>query len=90
MKKKENKTIYAHEIITIWSEKGEVMLETDNGDIIIFNGESLLNDIPHLMTFALRERRNMEKITLELIESGLNDIRKEKKLIEKYYNNENK
>ena len=79
MKKKENKTIYAHEIITIWSEKGEVMLETDNGDIIIFNGESLLNDIPHLMTFALRERRN--------IESGLKAY---KKLIEKYYNNENK
>jgi|TARA_R100001530_G_C4277275_1_gene144667 hypothetical protein len=83
MAKKEIKTIYVHEIVTIWSENGEVMIQTCNDDIIVFNGENLFNDIPSLMTVALKERRKQEELTLELIESGLNDIRKEKKLIEK-------
>ena len=83
MSKKTNKTIYVHEIITIWSENGEVMIQTCNDDIIVFNGENLFNDIPSLMTVALKERRKQEELTLELIESGLNDIRKEKKIIEK-------
>ena len=80
--KKEIKTIYVHEIVTIWSENGEVMIQTCNDDIIVFNGENLFNDIPSLMTVALKERRKQEELTLELIESGLNDIRKKKKLIE--------
>ncbi len=79
---KEVKTIYVHEIVTIWSENGEVMIQTCNDDIIVFNGENLFNDIPSLMTVALKERRKQEELTLELIESGLNDIRKKKKLIE--------
>ena len=83
MSKKTNKTIYVHEIVTIWSENGEVMIQTCNDDIIVFNGENLFNDIPSLMTVALKERRKQEELTLELIESGLNDIRKEKKIIEK-------
>ena len=73
---KEVKTIYVHEIVTIWSENGEVMIQTCNNDIIVFNGENLFNDIPSLMTVALKERRKQEELTLELIESGLNDIRK--------------
>ena len=76
MSKKTNKTIYVHEITTIWSENGEVMIQTCNDDIIVFNGENLFNDIPCLMTVALKERRKQE-------ESGLNDIRKEKKISEK-------
>ena len=83
MSKKTNKTIYVHEIVTIWSENGEVMIQTCNDDIIVFNGENLFNEIPILMTVALKERRKQEELTLELIESGLNDIRKEKKIIEK-------
>jgi len=74
---KEIKTIYVHEIVTIWSENGEVIIQTCNNDIIVFNGENLFNDIPSLMTTALKERRKQEELTLELIESGLNDIRKE-------------
>jgi len=73
---KEIKTIYVHEIVTIWSENGEVMIQTCNDDIIVFNGENLFNDIPSLMTVALKERRKQEELTFELIESGLNDIRK--------------
>jgi len=57
------------------------MIETCNGDIIVFNGERLFNDIPSLMTVALKERRNQEKMTLELIESGLEEMKKEKELV---------
>ena len=79
MSKKTNKTIYVHEIVTIWSENGEVMIQTCNDDIIVFNGENLFNDIPTLMNLSFKERRGTEQITTESIESGLNDIRKEKR-----------
>ncbi len=79
---KEVKTIYVHEIVTIWSENGEVMIQTCNNDIIVFNGENLFNDIPHLMSMALKERRKQEKLTLELIKDKLNSIKEENKLIE--------
>ena len=71
MSKKENKTIYVHEIVTLWSDNGEVYAQTDNDDVIVFHGENLFNDIPTLMTLALKERRNQENITLELIASEL-------------------
>ena len=77
MSKKTNKTIYVHEIITIWSENGEVMIQTCNDDIIVFNGENLFKDIPTLMNLSFKERRGMEQITTESIESGLEDLKKE-------------
>ena len=79
---KEIKTIYVHEIKSIWSENGEVMIQTCNDDIIVFHGENLFNDIPHLMSMALKERRKQEKLTLELIKDKLNSIKEENKLIE--------
>ncbi len=79
--KKEIKTIYVHEIVTIWSENGEVMIQTCNDDIIVFNGENLFNDIPSLMTVALKERRKQEELTLELIDDRLKEMKKEKELI---------
>lgn len=77
---KKPRTIYIHSIETIWSENGEVYAQTDNGDIIVFHGENLFNDIPSLMTMALKERRKQEEITLELIEDQLNKMKKEKEL----------
>ncbi len=79
---KEVKTIYVHEIVTIWSENGEVYAQTNTDDVIVFHGENLFNDIPSLMSMALKERRKQEKLTLELIEDKLNSIKEENKLIE--------
>ena len=78
--KKPRNLIYVHEIVTIWSENGEVYAQTDTDDIIVFHGENLFNDIPSLMTSALKERRKQEKLTLEMIEDKLNEMKKEKEL----------
>lgn len=80
MSKEEKKprTIYIHSMQTIWSLNGEVYAQTDNNDIIVFHGENLFNDIPHLMTMALKERRKQEELTLELIEDELNKMKKGK------------
>jgi len=80
MAKKEIKTIYVHEIVTIWSENGEIYLQTDTHDLIVINGDNFFNEIPHLMTLSLKERRKQEELTVESIESGLKEMKK--KLIE--------
>jgi hypothetical protein len=54
------KTLYIHESHTIYSSDGEVYLESDNGTIV-FNADTLFNDIPALAEMALKERRKQEK-----------------------------
>ena len=62
-----NKSIYIHETITIWSDNGEIYLETDNGTVLVFNAETLFNDIPTIMTLALKERKKQEEMILEIM-----------------------
>ena len=59
-----DKTIYVHETHTLWSSDGEVYLACENGTIV-FNADSLFNDIPHLV--ALKERKKQETEILELL-----------------------
>ena len=73
---KTKQTIYIHETVTLWSDNGEVYLETCNGDILVFNAESLFNDIPTIMTLALKERKKQEKMVLELIADNLEITKK--------------
>ena len=60
----EKQTMYVHESQTLWSENGEVYLQSDNG-IVVFNADSLFNDIPHLAALALKERKKQELYVLE-------------------------
>jgi hypothetical protein len=71
-----NKSIYIHETITIWSDNGEIYLETDNGTVLVFNAETLFNDIPTIMTLALKERKKQEEMILELIADNLPKTKK--------------
>ena len=61
-----DKTIYVHETHTLWSGDGEVYLACENGTIV-FNADSLFNDIPHLAALALKERKKQETEILELL-----------------------
>lgn len=81
--KRDVRHIYIHDIVTIWSDNGEIYLHTDTDDLIVINGEMLFNEIPTLMTLALKERRKQEEITLELIENEVNNIKKLKKKYKK-------
>ena len=49
-------SIYIHETHTIYSENGEVHLLTDDKHIV-FNADTLFNDIPALADMALKERK---------------------------------
>lgn len=60
------KTIYIHETITIWSDNGEIYLETED-NVLVFNAETLFNDIPTIMTLALKERKKQEEMILEIM-----------------------
>ena len=61
-----DKTIYVHETHTLWSDNGEVYLACDNGTVV-FNADTLFNDIPHLAALALKERKKQETMVLELL-----------------------
>ena len=73
---KAKQTIYIHETVTLWSDNGEVYLETCNGDTLVFNSEALFNDIPTIMTLALKERKKQEEMVLELIADNLEKTKK--------------
>lgn len=63
------KTIYIHETTTLYSENGEVHIETCNGDLLVFRAEALFNDLPALATFCLKEiDANKKNILKELKE----------------------
>ena len=70
------KTIYIHETITIWSDNGEIYLQTDNDTVLVFNAETLFNDIPTIMTLALKERKKQEEMILDLIADNLPKTKK--------------
>ena len=61
-----NNTIHVNETLAIWSGDGEVYLACENGTIV-FNADSLFNDIPHLAALALKERKKQETEILELL-----------------------
>ena len=61
-----HKTIYVHESNTLWSGNGEVYLECDNGTIV-FNADTLFNDIATLAALSLKERKKQENEILELL-----------------------
>ena len=67
--KNEKQTIYIHETITLYSEYGEVHIETCNGDTLVFRAEALFNDLPALATLCLKEiDANKKNILKELKE----------------------
>ena len=59
-------SIYIHETHTIYSENGEVHLLTENKHIV-FNADTLFNDIPSLADMALKERKKQEKFIINQI-----------------------
>ena len=77
---KAKQTIYIHETVTLWSDNGQVYLETRDGEkgynTLVFNAEALFNDIPTLMTLALAERKKEEERILELMANNLEKIKK--------------
>ena len=68
---KEN--IYIHETHTIWSDNGEVYLETDN-QTIVFNASNLLKDLDPLVHLTFEEVNKEQKRVKQSIKQTLKKI----------------
>ena len=68
---KEN--IYIHETHTIWSDNGEVYLETDN-QTIVFNASNLFKDLDYLIHITFEEVNEEQKRVKRSIKQTLKKI----------------
>ena len=68
---KEN--IYIHETHTIWSDNGEIYLETDT-QTIVFNSVNLLRDLDPLVHLTLKEVNKEQKRVKQSIKQTLKNI----------------
>lgn len=67
---KEKKNIYVHETITLFSDNGELVMETEE-NIIVFNAENLFKDLPTIVEMCHKETKNSFTETVK----QLNDFR---------------
>ena len=58
--KEKHKSIYIHEAHTFWVDNGELHIECDQGSVV-WNLESLYNDLPHLLSYCIEEHKENDK-----------------------------
>ncbi len=56
----EKKHIYVHETHTLWQDNGELYIECEQGTIV-WNLETLYNDLPHLLSYCIEEHKKKQK-----------------------------
>ena len=69
------KNIYIYETHTIYGGDGEVTLVNDEYSVV-FNADTLFNDLGSIIYFVLKERKQMEQYHLEQIKKQLEDYEK--------------
>lgn len=57
---KNKKHIYVHETETIWVDCGELHLQCEQG-IVVFNMQTLFNDLPTIIDLCIKEQENNKK-----------------------------
>lgn len=60
------KSTYIHEIHTIYASNGELHLINNNNEII-FNMQTLFNDLPAILHYCIKEQENNKKNILKEI-----------------------
>jgi len=55
-----NKHIYVHETNTFWEDSGELHIECEQGTIV-WNLETLYNDLPHMLSYCIEEHKKKEQ-----------------------------
>ncbi len=73
----ENKTIYIHETHTLFAENGELHLLYDDGDYdkqLVFNAETLYNDLPSIIRLCVEQKKISDKNTLERLKSTIQEL----------------
>jgi len=67
------KYTYIHETETIWSENGEIHLQTEN-DTIVFNASTLINDLDIITKLVFDEVKKEQKNIKKRIKQTLKNI----------------
>ena len=75
----ENKVteIYIHKTHTLWQEYGEVHILNDTHHIV-WNGDSLFNDLNGLMHFAIKARQSDEERFIEAMKNKIKEYEEAK------------
>lgn len=58
--KKNKKHIYVHETNTFWEDSGELHIDCEQGTIV-WNLETLYNDLPHMLSYCIEEHKKKEQ-----------------------------
>jgi hypothetical protein len=67
------KCTYIHETETIWSENGEIHLQTEN-DTIVFNASTLINDLDIITKLVFDEVKKEQKNIKKRIKQTLKNV----------------
>ena len=66
------KHIYVHETETLWAENGELHIICEQGHIV-WNMETLYNDLPHFLDYCIKEHIKKGKRVNEEIANLVNN-----------------
>lgn len=65
--------VYVHETHTIWSENGEIHLQTET-DTIIFNASTLINDLETITNLVFKEVKKEHKDIKKRLKNTLKNV----------------
>ena len=84
MEDKELKNVYIFETHEIWQEYGEVHISNDTHHIV-WNADSLFNDIPWLLRMALDARKHDKEFVFESIGGQIKNYFEKQHILDKHY-----
>ena len=71
---KETKTTYIHETNTLHYQDGELHIEYDDNNWVVFNVEHLFKDLGFIVDQVVKENKKMQEMHLSLIKDTLKEL----------------
>ena len=70
----ENRTTYIADTVSIHCIDGEFVAEHSDGNILVWDCDSLMRDLPYIVRQVAAEVKNTSKMNLKILQESLNDI----------------
>ena len=71
---KDNKITYIHETNTLHCQDGELHIEYDDNNWVVFNVEHLFKDLGFIVDKVVKENKKMQEMHLSLIKDTLKEL----------------
>jgi hypothetical protein len=71
---KDNKITYIHETNTLHCQDGELHIEYDDNNWVVFNVEHLFKDLGFIVDQVVKENKKMQEMHLSLIKDTLKEL----------------